>query len=287
MKTKLIGGFLIVAAIGAVIGIQGILKASEINDLATTMFKRDMVGMRHAAQANLHLIAVGRGVRSAVLTDSADDRNRQLQIVDEHLAAMHKELDASAQRFDTEQGRAMVAQARESALAYEAGIKGVIEALRNEPPGEARESVRRLFGKVRGLGDVADEQMTRMMDRKKSDADALNDRTDQIYAHINMLLIVLTCGGVLVGIAIGLLISRNLTRQLGGEPTDAVFIAQRIASGDLSVSVETRSNDRDSLMFAIRTMRDSLSRVVSQVRVGSDAVATATDQIASGNQDLS
>lgn len=36
--TKLISGFLVVALIGGTIGMAGILKSSEINDLATDMY---------------------------------------------------------------------------------------------------------------------------------------------------------------------------------------------------------------------------------------------------------
>ena len=68
VRTKLIGGFLIVAAIGALIGTIGVLKAGDLNAMAETMYEREMLGMRHAAEANIQLIAVGRAIRSAVLS---------------------------------------------------------------------------------------------------------------------------------------------------------------------------------------------------------------------------
>ncbi|HWV64012.1 MAG TPA: methyl-accepting chemotaxis protein, partial [Oxalicibacterium sp.] len=87
--------------------------------------------------------------------------------------------------------------------------------------------------------------------------------------------------------AIGLVIARGLLRQLGGEPDYAASVASSIAAGDLTVDVQLRKGDSGSLLFAMRGMRDSLARIVSEVRGGTDTIATASSQIASGNLDLS
>jgi methyl-accepting chemotaxis protein len=86
---------------------------------------------------------------------------------------------------------------------------------------------------------------------------------------------------------IGTLISRGLIKQLGGEPDYDALIASRIASGDLSGSIALQANDDSSLLHAMKTMRDSLAGIVGQVRSGTDAIVTASGQIAAGNIDLS
>ena len=48
--TKLIAGFLAVAVIGAIIGVLGIVKTSELSDLARLMYEREMVGARSRYQ---------------------------------------------------------------------------------------------------------------------------------------------------------------------------------------------------------------------------------------------
>ena len=97
---------------------------------------------------------------------------------------------------------------------------------------------------------------------------------------------------LLVGIGIALsgivlLVIRSIEKSIGGEPDDAAEIARRIASGDLAVTVNTQANDQSSLLFAMKTMRDSLAKIVGEVRQGTDTIATASSQIAAGNQDLS
>ncbi|GKS74250.1 cache domain-containing protein [Acidovorax sp. SUPP950] len=88
-------------------------------------------------------------------------------------------------------------------------------------------------------------------------------------------------------LVIGTLISRNLLRQLGGEPGYARTIARSISEGDLSVAVETRQGDHSSLLLDMQAMRDSLHRIVQRVRDGTEHIAGASQQIAAGNHDLS
>src|SRR6202162_3507736 len=93
--------------------------------------------------------------------------------------------------------------------------------------------------------------------------------------------------GVLIGVLVAYWITRNLLTQLGGEPAYATEIVGRIASGDLIVDVTVDSRNRTSLLYAMKTMRDSLVKIVTEVRSGTETIATSSSEIASGNHDLS
>ncbi|MFZ6657519.1 methyl-accepting chemotaxis protein [Undibacterium sp. TJN19] len=81
--------------------------------------------------------------------------------------------------------------------------------------------------------------------------------------------------------------TRAILGQLGGEPAYAAEVVGHIAEGDLTTDIYVKDKDQSSLLFAIKTMRDKLASVVSQVRTGSESIATASGEIASGNLDLS
>ena len=92
---------------------------------------------------------------------------------------------------------------------------------------------------------------------------------------------------VLLLLGIGILISRSVLNQLGGEPAYATEVTQRMADGDLSFKIETNRPGQASLLSAIQSMRDKFAVIVQEVRQGSESVATASAEIAQGNQDLS
>ncbi|MCF8168497.1 MAG: cache domain-containing protein [Rhodoferax sp.] len=88
-------------------------------------------------------------------------------------------------------------------------------------------------------------------------------------------------------LGVGYYISRGILGQLGGEPTYAAAVTQRIAEGDLAVSIDLKHPDQSSLLVAIAAMRDQFAAIVRQVRDGSEGVSTASAEIAQGNNDLS
>ncbi len=92
---------------------------------------------------------------------------------------------------------------------------------------------------------------------------------------------------ILVAAALGLWVTRSITRQLGGEPDYASNVASEIAKGNLAVDVQVRVGDTSSLLSAMKVMRDSLAQVVGTVRQSSESIATGSAQIATGNADLS
>ena len=66
------------------------------------------------------------------------------------------------------------------------------------------------------------------------------------------------------------------------------MVAQGIAAGDLTQQVEVRShNEMGQLQQALKDMNTSLEKIVRQVRVGTDTIFSASNDIASGNLDLS
>jgi len=82
-------------------------------------------------------------------------------------------------------------------------------------------------------------------------------------------------------------LSSTITRQLGGDPTYAAEVANRVAAGDLSIEVEVKEKDTSSLLAAMKRMQESLVKIVSEVRSGTESIGTGTQEIASGNVDLS
>ncbi|NHZ96992.1 methyl-accepting chemotaxis protein [Massilia sp. CCM 8734] len=98
----------------------------------------------------------------------------------------------------------------------------------------------------------------------------------------------LIIGSLVALAAVGLLLAVGLARIVAGPLQEAVAIAGRVAGGDLTgVIVASSTDETGQLMTSLRSMNDSLLGVVQQVRSGTDTIALASAEIASGNLDLS
>ncbi|MDH6591125.1 methyl-accepting chemotaxis protein [Variovorax sp. TBS-050B] len=115
-------------------------------------------------------------------------------------------------------------------------------------------------------------------------AQQASDNGDALYARARLWIVGLLLGSIGLGFVLALCIARIVARPL----SQAVEVAQSVAAGDLTRRIEVQSRDETGqLMQALRSMNDALANVVGGVRHGTDAIATASGQIAAGNQDLS
>ena len=107
------------------------------------------------------------------------------------------------------------------------------------------------------------------------------------YTHADSIPTTMVAGTVLatvLALYLGTLIVRGITRPL----IQATRIAEAVSQGDLSQTITWQGRDEiASLLQALSDMQAGLSAVVSNVRKGSEGVATASSEIAQGNHDLS
>ena len=97
-------------------------------------------------------------------------------------------------------------------------------------------------------------------------------------------MIVLGSVAVLLGAFVAWIITRSITHPINA----AVSVAETVASGDLSSHIVVNSSDETGrLLGALKAMNTSLLGVVAQVRHGTEAISTASSEIAAGNLDLS
>ncbi|MGM9488031.1 methyl-accepting chemotaxis protein [Ideonella sp. YS5] len=114
--------------------------------------------------------------------------------------------------------------------------------------------------------------------------EAFGKQAAQEAAQGKVLLLALSAVAVLLAVGIAFVLTRSITVPIA----EAVRVAQTVASGDLGSRIEvTRRDETGQLLSALKTMNESLVRIVDQVRLSSDSIATGSSQIATGNADLS
>ena len=116
---------------------------------------------------------------------------------------------------------------------------------------------------------------------------AYTDDIDAAFMHTLWQMIGLFAVVSLALVGLVVYINRGIMHIIGGDPARAADVANRIAQGDLTPNIETRPGDTASLLFSVRSMRDSLLSTISNIKTSADTIATASGEIASGNLDLS
>ncbi|WUR13012.1 methyl-accepting chemotaxis protein [[Empedobacter] haloabium] len=115
-------------------------------------------------------------------------------------------------------------------------------------------------------------------------ANAAGEQATAVYGSTQTLMLALGAIALLAGCAVAYLVTRSITQPLG----EALKVAETVAGGDLSSTiVADRKDETGRLLQALKGMNDALLNVVTQVRGGTEAIGTASREIAAGNMDLS
>jgi methyl-accepting chemotaxis protein len=157
------------------------------------------------------------------------------------------------------------------------------------------------INKVKATGDLAEgnrvldqvfvpaanrylASMQTLLQLQRDEIDRTAAEIDAVAARSKLLLLVLEA----LVLVFGVLSSWWLAVSIIGPLRTAVDVSRRVAQGDLSADIKVASRDETGqLLDALREMNLSLRNIVSQVRHGTDTIATATGEIVTGNLDLS
>ncbi|CAI8995403.1 methyl-accepting chemotaxis protein [Pseudomonas sp. IT-P100] len=96
-------------------------------------------------------------------------------------------------------------------------------------------------------------------------------------ARRNMLGLFLFCVALVIAAAV--IVTRSVTRPLGGEPDDAARFLSQIAQGDLTIQVPVNSSAGGSVMMNMHQMQQSLNAMVRHIAMSVDQVASSSEEL--------
>nr|WP_041433087.1 methyl-accepting chemotaxis protein [Thiobacillus denitrificans] len=270
------------------IGGLGLVSLSATNGSLKTVYEDRVVGLGHLERINALMngsqIIVGEAVAgqlsafpddSAVVDQRVNDIKNTITEIDgiwktflaSHLSSEEKALadafSASRQKYGRE------------------GVVPVLAALSAHDFQQAGEilqgPMRETYPAVRANAEALIASQLKLA---QSEFAAAQSR----FVMVRNISVFAIVAGVLLAGLTGVWLVRAITRPLN----QAVRIAESVAAGDLTQKIEVQSQDETGqLMQALKDMNVSLADIVGQVRHGTDTIAVASREIASGNADLS
>ena len=268
---------LIMLAAVAMLGIQGLNRSNDaLHHIVDVNLKK--INLIDEMETSIHIVA--RVTRTIALLSEDAEAAIQHDKVD----SAHLKFNADYETLDKmpldEAGKALMARIKDELAATRAANKR-FSALAKSNKDEAivlllREAIPTTSKLQNTLEEFSDVQ--KMKSRKDEEA------AEEAFHSARQLML----GLAACALALGGIIAWACTRSITIPMAEAVTIARTVAAGDLTGQIEVRSTDETGqLIQALKEMNDSLVGIVSRVRSGTDMIATASGQIASGNLDLS
>ena len=128
------------------------------------------------------------------------------------------------------------------------------------------------LNEARDLYNDFSTDMLDLVNMNKAGGEAASATASADYESARTIVLSMIAFALLLGVAIAVLVSRSILKQLGGEPDYTVSIIREIAIGNLSVEVATAKGDTTSLLANAKAMIANLK-----------GAAGVADQIAAGD----
>ena len=239
--------------------------------------------MMRLADLQIHITRASLGLRHMMLGRDAAERKTALDDILNRKRLADASMKAYEEHALTKKGEAAAATIRPI---YDAFWKVATVNLQLIIDGRDADGFAMLADETVGVRDRLVEAVHG--DRKRQDT-LLHEEFSELAARESGTRNAIVAGGTLISLLaiLGGWMMLRVTRELGTDPSELRHFADAIAGGDLTASVELRAGDDASVLASLLRMRDGLAATVSRVRENADAVATASAEIASGNNDLS
>ncbi len=284
IATKLVAGFVIVALIGAALGLYAIGNMKQLDDADTYLYEKKTLGLSLIKEANLQRYAGVVGLRDALLATNPGDRDNAIKRMEAARAKSAELMNQAKQRLDAPSEKAALAKVDSAWKADAEALAGLVKLLPQseiQPDTPVLQFLRSSVVQPSIALGGAMSELSQLAEQEAATVAANNTALYEQSRNITLLLILV---GVVVGVGLGVVISRSVTKPV----QQAVDSATRMSQGDMSVPMTAQGQDEVAqLLRALENMRGQFGQIVSRIRQGAEGVSTASSEIAEGNQDLS
>ena len=284
LARQLGAAFGLMLALLLALGAMSLLALQRVDQHTNALAGKYLQGVGHLAAARTELI-VSRDleVKHSRTADKSYHSEYEEKIA-EHAKLYQTSVAAFGTLVTSDDERKLFDKLQAAGSAYTAATHKVIGLGRQKQQADAADISDGLASTAFEAGTGA---LTALSTQAFESGTAAGVAANSTYKQAQMAVAGLLALGLVIGLTCAVGMTRNLRRQLGGELAAASALAHAVAEGDLSTVIRLRPGDSASLMANLQAMQVSLAQTVTQVRQGSESVATASAQIAQGNQDLS
>ncbi|OWW19442.1 methyl-accepting chemotaxis protein [Noviherbaspirillum denitrificans] len=251
--------------------------AEEINHMVNDRYPKTVVANKIKADLDESI----RSMLNVLVMQDAGQIKKELA----NIAERNKSIDASINRLGTiisdGKGKEQVTAIGELRDKF-IPAQNKFVALINEDKKD--EAMVKLMFSVRPLQGKYFEQLDAFVKQQDGEMAQAGEDSTAAASQTALFILALAAGAAALSILVGFLTTRRITGPLN----EAVEVAKRVADGDLTSDIQVRTQDETGeLMKALQHMNQSLATLVGDVRQGTETIAAASREIASGNMDLS
>ncbi len=285
IRLRMWGAIAMVALALIFVGGIGVIAQLSINTIATALVTHDITSIAEVARLQLAMSNLRLNEKQMVIQyENSVEAARYKEAWNASLAQIRSSAKVLAPLLPQDKQRTQLAQVVADIAQFSSEFEPMAKQLESMsfPSAQVASAT---IDKLQPIFDKADKSLTTLATELQRATEASQGKLQDTVNQGIELIAGLTGLLLLVFVPLTLLNLHSIC-----QPIDkAQQVAKAIAQGDLTDhGVDSSGHDEAAqLLRSLEEMRHSLDRLVGQVRISTDSMATASAEIASGNQDLS
>jgi len=280
IKTKLLAGFIFIALLIALTGFFGKFGMTNIQRGTEEIYSNNLKSIDKIHLIKENLLDEISIVQNALIDKNVDETKEALEIIESIKTENIKNIDSYSKTSMSDDTKKILNDFTSSAEKYGTLQSNVFDLLKNENYTEAINKKTELFE----ARDDMFQQLNALIKINQNLAKEANDSNAENYKITTNIMHIIIAVGLILAISIGLVLSSYISKTV----KKGLLFAEALGNGDLTYSLETKSNDElGKLINALNNSKEKMKLVIENIIDQSQMVTSSSEELSATLEEMS
>lgn len=274
IKVKIIVSFVIISIFILIAGGVSLWEMERINAGGKYIYENNLMPIDHLTRVQKDMLKIRSELLLLTYERDASKINERVDNINNLSKYVTKELEEYAKTNVSQEEKDIIPQFSNDLEGYRKCRQELLDHIQKKQYSELAEHL----SKVSEYRDKTDLEIEKLIEINKEHAVDISNNNDSIFNSTRIILTMLTILNLIIALTLGYLISNIITKQL----KKGLDFANRLAQGDLTGSIEIRTNDEiGELISALNTAVENTRELISHIGEVTNYVSSTSEEISS------
>jgi methyl-accepting chemotaxis protein len=272
-------GFGLVALLVLLLGSFSMLQMSEMNKQSADVNDNWLPSVLSLGEMSQDILRLRALTLRLMLNSDESATQQNLARVEEFKNQLHTAQNSYEKLIASPEERTIYERFKQAESSYLQEQSKIVAAVRQNDLDAALAVAN---GQLNGHADSMAKALADLSELNRVGASAAAEKADQVFSSARTWVIVMMLAALVLTVILALLLTRSIVAPL----TEAVRVAEVVAGGNLTQSIEVQGSDEPArLLSALKTMQQSLRNTIQNISDSSTQLASASEELSAVTED--
>ena len=272
-------GFGLVALLVLLLGSFSLLQMSEMNKQSADVNENWLPSVLSLGEMSQDILRLRALTLRLMLNSDESATQQNLARVEEFKNQLHTAQNSYEKLIASPEERTIYERFKQAESSYLQEQSKIVAAVRQNDLDAALAVAN---GQLNGHADSMAKALADLSELNRVGASAAAEKADQVFSSARTWVIVMMLAALGLTVILALLLTRSIVAPL----TEAVRVAEVVAGGNLTQSIEVQGSDEPArLLSALKTMQQSLRNTIQNISDSSTQLASASEELSAVTED--